>query len=461
MAPPPKPTTASLRVIPMRPNTLQQKSSVRVVLASSPSGTSTACASRPAPRSSSQTASAGCAQRPRMNDRDPRRPGQQVDELTQQAGPDDDVVGGRAGCADGHAHGVRNVGSRPGPCRRRGRAPALTRRPASRASTSSATFPGSFPSVSTAARGDLGVQRRAGTQQRGQLGPGGAQQQRPVPGHADPLVRLPRRHGQVDDGAAGRGHRSQQLPGLRVKHRPAAERQDAGPFGQRAGRQLALQRAEGGLAVVDEDVRHRLAGERHHVVVGVPEAHPQPPRHQPAHLLLPAPGAPTSTTRGWARPARSPDRQRLQVSLDVAAGLLDASRRRTSPAPRPRARARSSPRRRRRPREPRTRRSAGRWRSPARRWRRRRSRAPGSTSRSASSPPGRAAPRPWTSRLRRRRPARCGGAPRRRPARSRRGPASHGGGRASNPSPNSTPLIAWMDSSAAASRESRRRSPCT
>ena len=84
-------------------------------------------------------------------------------------------------------------------------------------------------------------------------------------------------------------------------------------------------------------------------------------------LLFPAPGAPTSTTRGWAGPALTGSPAPSGIPRRCG-GSPRSSRRRTSPAPRPQRRGRSSPRRPHPPRARRTRRNAGRWRSPARPW---------------------------------------------------------------------------------------------
>ncbi len=58
VAPPPSPTSASLRVKPTWPSTPKQNPATASVLASSASGTSMACASNPAAARSSRTAAA-------------------------------------------------------------------------------------------------------------------------------------------------------------------------------------------------------------------------------------------------------------------------------------------------------------------------------------------------------------------------------------------------------------------
>ena len=173
--------------------------------------------------------------------------------------------------------------------------------------------------------------------------------------------------------------------------------------------------------------------------------------------------------RPAARPARTdrPRRhriepQRVEVALDVAAGLGDRVAAELLQRPRRRAPARPSPRRRRRRPAPRRRRSAGCGRPPPRRWRRRRWAARGAPSRSASSRRAPAAARRWSCRPRcRRRGPTCAG----RPSSVRHdlvvGQRAAGGPARSKPSPTSTPLIAWMPMSAAASRASSRRSQCT
>jgi hypothetical protein len=77
----------------------------------------------------------------------------------------------------------------------------------------------------------------------------------------------------------------QQLPGLFVGDRAAAQRHHAVVV-QRPLHHRALERPEGLLAVLDEDVADRLAGDRGHLVVGVQEADVQPVREQRADAGL-------------------------------------------------------------------------------------------------------------------------------------------------------------------------------
>ena len=136
-------------------------------------------------------------------------------------------------------------------------------------------------------------------------------------------------------------------------------------LGERRGDRRALELAEARLAVVDEDVGDAAAGGGLDVGVGVARTARRGARRARARpSVLPAPGGPTSTTRGVtarilrgarsrsAQPRRgSPATLRRVSRTRVAAELLQRRRRR--------ARARPSPRRPRRRPARRRRRSAG------------------------------------------------------------------------------------------------------
>ncbi len=97
----------------------------------------------------------------------------------------------------------------------------------------------------------------------------------------DPPDRLVDVHRQVDDPVAG-----QEPAGRPVEHGTAAERENARMLGDRVPDRPALQGAEPLLALVEEDLRDRLAGRGHDVRVGVAIRGPEPVGEQFAHGRL-------------------------------------------------------------------------------------------------------------------------------------------------------------------------------
>ena len=241
------------------------------------------------------------------------------------------------------------------------------------------------------------VDRRALVEQRLDPAAHVAEQQRSRAAEPDPLHRVGEPDPEEDHRVPG-----EQLAGGRVEHRSPAEREHA-VVGRRAPRRRPCARGRGSAPRrTPRRCRRCVRPSSASTSASVSRAAtPQASASSAPTVVLPAPIGPTSTTR-----EASPEPQRVQVGLGVAAGLLRPSRRRTSPAPRRPAPARPSPRRRCRRPGRRRRRSAGGARPPPRRWRRRRCGARGARSRSASSRRGPGAPRRWSCRPRCRRSAR-------------------------------------------------------
>ena len=244
-----------------------------------------------------------------------------------------------------------------------------------------------------------------------------------------------------------------------VEDRATTEGEDAVVLGERKGHRLLLQGPERCLALVDEEVRDGHPGDSASTSrVGVAEGDAETRGDEPPDRGLAGTGRPDEHQRRAASAddeVRRGSRRRLRAvsATESPPNFSSTASARTSAtiasATTPAAG---------------TAHTSERWlialaaspvrdvdgvQRPRARWR------------SASSRRGPAAPRRWSCRPRCRRRGRCDGVRRPGRARSRPAPASRGSGPSSNPSPTSTPLMAWMPISAPASRESSRRSQCT
>ena len=312
------------------------------------------------------------------------------------------------------------------------------------------------PSVSTDERRHRLVDRGALVEQRLDPAADVAEQQRPGGAQPDPLDRVGRARPGGRPPVAGQQRRG--CRGRAPLPRPARARRRAWPARRRRPRAPARGSApRRSRRRCRRSLRPSAASTS---CVGV--AHVDAPAlgEQPATVVLPAPIGPTSTdprsgqavtgTSGCPgssrRCAGSPGTESPPNFSSDRLGQHQRDHRLGDDAG---------------GRAPRRRRSAGGGRRSPRRWPRRRSAAPAARWRSASSRRAPAAPRRWSCRPRCRRSGRwCGGCPRRSATISSCA-CEPGVAASANPSPTSTPLIAWMPISAPASRESRRRSQCT
>ncbi len=267
-------------------------------------------------------------------------------------------------------------------------------------------------------RGALGVERAEGRAVARERPPPPA---RAPPGRGDVDVE------QHDDVAGERGLH----PGR--GHGAAAEREHRpGRLLEQPADQLLLRGAEGGLAVVGEEVLDRHPEPLLEEVVGVRRARAHPAGRRPRGRRLARPHEPDEDER---RPGRgryaavASTRSALRTRRPPPARRR-CGRRRTSRGRRRRARRRASPHPPRRPRGPRRSRCARAAPARARASRCRRSAAAWSASAAASSRSARSAAPPSSSRPRCRRSGSSPGSSRdRRRRRSRRGPRSPGGPR--------------------------------
>ncbi|ALE77751.1 hypothetical protein WY02_04025 [Pseudonocardia sp. AL041005-10] len=134
--------------------------------------------------------------------------------------------------------------------------------------------------------GDLGVERGPLGEQRPErrprVHPGQQRARGGHPGAAHPVGEV---HLEGDDAVPG-----EQCAGLGGQHGAAAEGEDAVPGAQLLGDDLALQRTERGLALLDEHLRDRLADAGDDRGVGVGEVQADPLREQRADGALAGPG---------------------------------------------------------------------------------------------------------------------------------------------------------------------------
>ncbi len=274
-APPPTPTTASERVKPACPSTCQQNARTAEVFASSPSGTSAATASKPCATRSSRIGLTGRAQGPRVDDEHPLRGTEQRRELGEQTGADEDVVAlagrsvPRAARADADRRRVAH------------RTPSLRSVGASRPLAHRESLQRGRHLVGDLLRGpvvgadgdgrDPLVDRAAPLQEPQPLRPRVAEADGSLPGEAEPA-----RGGRDVDVEEDHDLPAQRLLDERVDDRAAAEDDDrtVGPEG--AVHRGPLELAERLLAVVDEDLGHRLAGGGRHLVVRVDQRRAEP-----------------------------------------------------------------------------------------------------------------------------------------------------------------------------------------
>ena len=450
VAPPPSPTTASVRVKPAAPSASQQSPATASVLAASPSGTSQRQHGQPGRAQRPGHRGGPLGQRRRVDERDLRgarraaRPARRPARRRRRTS-----YGAAAADRDPHRTARSRRAHRRRPARRRRRA------------TASATSSGVRSSVSTLGDRDLAVERQP-------LRPAA----RAAAGRGLPSSSGRSRFSPTRSAAVGMP-RGQEAP---PAGRPAASRVCSASTAPPPSASTPSCSASASATAVALQLRGTPPRRRRRRcrATGLPAAastsasvsrNGTPSRSASSRptVVLPAAGRPDQhDPRTCARSPRSlAIASAVEVAADVAARSRRPSRRRTSPAPRRPAPARPSPRRPRRRPAPRRRRE---------RWLIATAGSPVATSTVASArgtveigfiaartrstspvvmPPSVPPARP----VRRRSPSgplsisSCACEPRRR-ARS-------------NPSPTSTPLIAWMPISAPASRASSRRSPCT
>src|SRR5918999_2430851 len=329
VAPPPTPTIASPRVMPSRAKRDQSPASTSTRLAASPSGTGSACAAYPARSSTPHTGRAisgspSACTTATVVTLPPRNPGSSPSTpvpTTTSYGPSPPTRIRPTLTAHPARPSARSTGL-PAQC-----SPDLRRRE---------RFDDLFDDVAgVAVVGGDGDRREAlvdGRTLGHQLAQPAARvehKQRPGRRQADPLDRVRQPDAQVDHRVPG-----QQPLGVGSEDGAAAEGQHPVVLGQCQPDRRALQLAKARLAIVDEDLADRLARGRLDVGVGVAEVRPEPVGEGAADRRLPRAGRPDQYRLGSRHlitsAERYPCRLRAVSSTESPPNLASAASASTS-----------------------------------------------------------------------------------------------------------------------------------